>query len=146
MENTSGPTFLVVDDNNDSRQLLVKTLRRKYPHAVFHECHKGDPAMVVAQRRDISAIISHRTFDYDGEMLVALFRRANPTVPIIMVSGYDRSHRALIAGADAFLNYDRWLMIGTVVAETMAAKQAGQSAGPFGPSAATGDEVASQPA
>lgn len=116
--------FLVVDDNSDSRQLLVKTLGRKYPEAVMHECRQGDAAIAIAKRSDLTAIISHRTYDYDGETLVALFRRVNATVPIVMVSGYDRADRAKAAGADAFLNYDRWLMIGTVVNELIAAKSA----------------------
>jgi CheY-like chemotaxis protein len=137
--------FLVVDDNGDSRQLLVNTLARKYPGALFHEFHNGDPAVVAAQRTDISAIIAHRTYDYDGETLVRLFRRANPTVPIIMVSGYDRTARAIAAGADAFLNYDRWLMIGTVVAEMMAAKNSGASLPPFRAQVA-GDELSAQSA
>src|ERR1051326_6757150 len=113
--------FLVVDDNKDSRMLLVKTLLRKFPEAVVQECQGGDAAMRIVQTDPLSAIIAHRTFDYDGETLVALFRRLNPHVPIVMVSGYDRSARAIEAGANAFLNYDAWLQIGSVVAKVMAA-------------------------
>ena len=145
MEEAAHPRFLVVDDNGDSRQLLVKTLIRKYPEAVFHECRQGDPAILLAQRPDLSAIVAHRTFDYDGETLVRLFRHVNPTVPIVMVSGYDRSSRALAAGADAFLNYDQWLMIANVVADAMAARKNGESRPPFRSSAA-GEELAAQPA
>jgi CheY-like chemotaxis protein len=136
--------FLVVDDNADSRQLLVKTLARKYPHAIFHECKQGDPAMGFAKRADLSAIVAHRTFDYDGETLVALFRRVNPTVPIIMVSGYDRSARAIAAGADAFLNYDQWLMISNVVAKAMADKRDSASTPPFKVQEPSGDALASE--
>lgn len=121
--------FLIVDDNSDSRQLLVNTLARSYPEAVMHECRQGDAAIALAKRSDLSAIISHRTFDYDGETLVALFRRVNPTVPIIMVSGYDRADRAKAAGADCFLNYDRWLMIGKVVSAAIAARKAAPDTG-----------------
>jgi hypothetical protein len=76
----------------------------------------------LAKRADLSAIVSHRTYDYDGETLVALFRRVNPRVPIIMVSGYDRAAGAKAAGADHFLNYDQWLMIGSVVSEAIASR------------------------
>ncbi len=106
----------------------MKSLARKFPGAVVHECWQGDAALAIAKRADLSAIVSHRTFDYDGETLVARFRGVNPTVPIVMVSGYDRADRAKAAGADTFLNYDRWLMIGTVVAEAMAAKAPARSA------------------
>jgi hypothetical protein len=34
-----------------------------------------------------------------------------------MVSGLDRTHTAIEAGANMFLNYDAWLRIGTVVSE-----------------------------
>jgi hypothetical protein len=36
------------------------------------------------------------------------------------VSGFDRSQVALAAGATAFLNYDEWLRIGTVVSDLLA--------------------------
>jgi CheY-like chemotaxis protein len=114
--------FLVVDHNPDSRQLLVRTLVRSYPRAAVHEASEGDGALARAKKVAMTAIITHRTFECDGETLVALFRRLLPTVPIIMVSGYDREARALAAGADAFLNYDKWLMIGTVVGNTLVAR------------------------
>ena len=111
--------FLVVDDNADSRMLLARTLMRRFPESVVLECQHGDTAIRIAERERLGAIIAHRTFDYDGETLIALLRRVNPEVPIIMVSGYDRSERALAAGANAFLNYDGWLNIGAVVANIM---------------------------
>lgn len=95
---------------------------------MIHECWEGDAAVAIAKRQDLSAIVSHRTFDYDGETLVALFRRVNSTVPIVMVSGYDRADRAKAAGADTFMNYDRWLMTGSVVAEAIAARAAAKPA------------------
>lgn len=115
--------FLVVDDNADSRMLLARTLMRRFPEAVVLECQHGDTAVRIAEREQLNAVIAHRTFDYDGETLIALMRRVNPAVPIVMVSGYDRSARALAAGANAFLNYDGWLNIGTVVADVMESAQ-----------------------
>ena len=137
--------FLVVDDNGDSRQLLVKTLARKYPGAGFRECSHGDPAVVEARDAGLTAIVAHRTFDHEGETLVRLLRQANPTVPIVMVSGSDQTSRARAAGADAFLDYNRWLMIGIVVGDAVAAKQAAGSQPPFR-SLAAGAEPAHQPA
>jgi DNA-binding NtrC family response regulator len=114
--------FLVIDDNADSRTLLTKTLLRKYPESLIHECQTGDTAIAAARTDRLNAVIAHRTFEYDGETLIRLLRRANPTVPLIMVSGYDRREAAKAAGADAFMNYDAWLTIGNVVAEAMAAR------------------------
>jgi CheY-like chemotaxis protein len=109
--------FLIVDDNPDSRFLLVKTLLRKFPQAVVQECQQSDPAVAIARSENPTVIIAHRTEDADGIMLIRLLRRVNTTVPIVMVSGYDRGKEALEAGATRFLNYDEWLRIGTMVAE-----------------------------
>lgn len=119
--------FLVIDDNADSRTLLTKTLLRKYPDSLIQECQNGDTAILAVRAERIEAVIAHRTFEYDGETLVRLLRKAEPTVPIVMVSGYDRRDIAKAAGADAFMNYDEWLTIGNVVAAAMASR-AGASA------------------
>lgn len=109
--------------------LLAKTLMRKFPQAVVFECQHGDAAVRLVAAEKISAVVAHRTFDYDGETLVSLLRRVNPKVPIVMVSGYDRSDRAVAAGADAFLNYDAWLKIGSVVAEVIARHKQSHASG-----------------
>jgi DNA-binding NtrC family response regulator len=124
--------FLVIDDNGDSRFLLVKTLLRKFPDAIVQECQSTLPAIDSARTDEISTVVLHRAADADGELLIRLLRRVNATVPIIMVSGYDRSQMALAAGANAFLNYDEWLRIGSVVADLLqqtAAEAQGTSAG-----------------
>jgi CheY-like chemotaxis protein len=115
-------TFLVIDDNPDSRFLLVKTLLRKFPDSVLQECQSSLPAIDSAKSERVSAVVLHRASDADGELLIRLIRRVNATVPIVMVSGYDRSKVALAAGANCFLNYDEWLRIGTVVADLLEAK------------------------
>src|SRR4051794_37942370 len=107
--------FLVVDDNSDSRMLLVKTLLRKFPPAVVQECQTSETALAIVKTDTLSAIVAHRTFDYDGPTLVRAFRRVNRSIPIVLVSGLDRSEQAMSAGANAFLNYDEWLRIGTIV-------------------------------
>ena len=120
MSDASTPVrFLVVDENSDSRFLLVKTLLRKFPNAVLQECQHGDTATAIAKTDKLSAIVVHRTFEYDGATLVSLMRRVNPTVPIVMVSGVDRSAEGMAAGATCFLKYDEWLRIGTVVTDAM---------------------------
>ena len=121
--------FLIVDDNPDSRFLLVKTLLRKFPQAVIQECQQSDPAVAIARSENPTAIVAHRTEDVDGVTLVRLLRHVNATVPIVMVSGFDRAKEALAAGATCFLNYDEWLRIGTLVSELIGAP--GVTASPF---------------
>src|SRR5215212_9052516 len=114
------PVFLVVDHNCDSRFLLVKCLLRKFPNAVVQEAKDGDSAIAMARRGGLTAIISHRTTEMLGVELIEKFREADVSVPIVMVSGIDRTQPALAAGADRFLLYDEWLRIGTVVQELLA--------------------------
>jgi DNA-binding response OmpR family regulator len=116
-ENLSPPRFLVVDDNGDSRFLLVKTLLRKFPGAVIVEAQTAEAAMSVAGAGSLTAIITHRTMDMAGIELVRCFRQQNSRVPILMVSSIDRTDDALAAGANRFMSYDEWLRTGSIVEE-----------------------------
>src|SRR5215207_3984506 len=115
------PKFLIVDDNADSRFLLVKTLLRKFPQAILQETQDGESAVALVQSGTLDAVVVHRAAEIDGISLVRNLRQTNPTVPIVMVSGLDRSKAAIDAGASTFLSYDAWLRIGTVVNELISA-------------------------
>jgi CheY-like chemotaxis protein len=108
-------TFLVVDFHAESRYLLVKTLLRKFPNAIIHEVDDAEEAVGRVRGGEITAVITHRTFDVEGLALVREFRAADPVIPIVMVSGIDREEAALAAGANRFLHYDQWLRLGTVI-------------------------------
>ena len=111
--------FLVIDHNPDSRFLLVKCVQRKFPGAAIQEAEDGEVAIELARQPDLAAIITHRTREYFGTELVTKLRDANPEVPIVMVSGIERTAPALKAGADRFLLYDEWLRIGSMVKELL---------------------------
>lgn len=123
------PRFLIVDDHADSRFLLVKTLFRKFPTAVFHECASSEPAIEIAGREQLAAIVTHRAADLGGTPLVRRLRQANSHVPIIMVSSVDQREAALAEGATDFLHYDEWLRIGTLVESRLAAGSAQPTTG-----------------
>ncbi len=112
---TKPPIFLVVDFHTESRYLLVKTLLRKFPGAMIHECDDADGGAELVHSGSLAAVVVHRTFDYSGAEVVRRFRAADPQVPIVMVSGMDRAEAALEAGANSFLLYEEWLRIGSVV-------------------------------
>ena len=116
----SPPNFLIVDDNADSRFLLVKTLLRKFPQAVLQETQDGESAVSLVRSDILDAVVVHRAAEIDGISLVRRLRQTNSMVPIVMVSGIDRTKEALEAGANTFLSYDAWLRIGTVVSELIA--------------------------
>jgi CheY-like chemotaxis protein len=126
-------TFLVVDDNDEHRFLLTKTLLRKFPNASVQECQDDETALVLAQAENLSAIVTHRTVGMGGIELIRGFRRVNPRVPVVMVSGIDRTKEALEAGATRFLLYDEWLRVGTLVAELLANERPSPSAQESGP-------------
>ncbi|MEO5960977.1 MAG: response regulator [Opitutaceae bacterium] len=111
----------MIDDNPDSRLLLVRTLQRRFSSAAIIECQDPDVAIRYAGSHRPSAIIAHRAGEMDGLTLIGELRAANATVPIVMVSGIDRTKQALAAGATRFLHYDEWLRIGTVVADLIEA-------------------------
>lgn len=111
--------FLIVDDNADSRFLLAKTLQRKFPSAIILESQTSDGAVALLSSERPDLVLAHRTFENDGTTLIRLLRVIHPDVPIVMVSGIDRRQTAAAAGATAFLHYDEWLRIGTVVAEVL---------------------------
>jgi DNA-binding response OmpR family regulator len=113
----SSPNFLIVDDNADSRFLLVKTLLRKFPHAVLRETQDGESAVSLVRSENLDAVVVHRAAEIDGISLVRRLRQTNANVPIVMVSGLERTKEAIEAGANTFLSYDAWLRIGTVVSE-----------------------------
>lgn len=128
---SAAPQFLVIDFHRESRDLLVRTLTRKFPGAAVHESDDADKAVEMARALDLKAIVTHRTFDLSGAELVRRLRDADPLVPIVMVSGIDREGAALEAGASSFLSYDEWLRIGTVVEHhlgTMKKPEADESA------------------
>ncbi len=115
------PKFLVVDDVPENRFLLAKTLLRKFPEALVQECQLSTPA-ILAAKSELTAIIVHRSEDLDGPALIAALRKVNPKAALVMVSGRDSCPEAFTAGADAFLNYDAWLRIGTVVEDLLRAR------------------------
>jgi CheY-like chemotaxis protein len=119
MSPTSPRKFLIVDDNSDSRFLLVKTLLRKFPHAIVEECQDGDAALALAKSEKLDAMVVHRAAEIDGLTLIRMLRQADPHTPIVMVSGLDRSRQAIEAGASTFLSYDAWLRIGIVVSDLL---------------------------
>jgi DNA-binding response OmpR family regulator len=122
--------FLIIDDNPDSRFLLNKTLVRKFSSAKIMECGDEGTAMAIAATEKLDAIVIHRTSDMAGLDLLPRLRQICAGIPIVMVSGIDRSAAALAAGANYFLLYDEWLRLGTIVSGLLTFRS--NSENPFG--------------
>ncbi len=112
-------TFVIVDDVEENRFLIAKTLGRKFPESSIIECLDSTAAVSAVEQHKPAAVIVHRGFDIKGPEMVRLLRQMAPTLPLIMVSSRETCPEAIEAGANAFLNYDAWLRIGTVVAEVL---------------------------
>jgi len=119
----SSRRFLVIDHNPDTGELLVRSLRRKFPHARLLQTVDADEAVKTVSSMAIDAIVLHRAFDADAVSLVKALRATNTRAPVIVLSGIDRSEQVLAAGDTGFLNFDEWLLLGTVVANALAAHE-----------------------
>jgi CheY-like chemotaxis protein len=115
----SGRKFLLVDDVDDNRYLLAKTLLRKFPDCTCIECRTAATALTAARTEGLTVIVVHRTDDLSGPELIRRLRAAGVEAPIVMVSGRPDCPEALVAGATTFLHYDAWLRIGVVVEEVL---------------------------
>jgi DNA-binding NarL/FixJ family response regulator len=111
--------FLLIDDHADGRSLISRTLHRKFPQSVTLECVDAEAGLGIAAAEALDAVIVHRAGQHTAAELVELVRAINPTIPILVVSGYDRSAEVLAAGANKFLHYDQWLLVGTTMAELL---------------------------
>ena len=113
--------FLVIDDHADGRSLITRTLLRRFPVALTLDCVDAGTAVETAGSEYLDAIIVHRAGEVPGVELIQHLRRMNPSVPILAISGIDRTKEALAAGANQFLNYDEWLRVGSVIASMLKA-------------------------
>jgi CheY-like chemotaxis protein len=112
-------TFLLVELNPEGADLLSRTLSRKFPGAIILSKQHVEDAIQVAAMHALDAIVVHRSIETSGEHLVRLLRSAQPNAPIVMISSVDRASEAKAAGADGFLLYDAWLMLGGVIADLL---------------------------
>jgi CheY-like chemotaxis protein len=115
----SPPSFVIVDDIDDNRFLLSKALLRSFPSSSIIECLDSSTALAAVQCDQPTAIIVHRSLDLSGPAIIRALREVTSAIPIVMVSGRESCPEAIAAGANAFLNYDAWLRIGTVITEVL---------------------------
>ena len=121
------PRILLVDDYPEGRFIVTKSLLRPLPDAIVIECVDSEAAVAEARDPRTSLAIVHRALDVDGLPLVELVRAANPLLPILYLSSADRDRHALQAGATKFLHYDKWLLVGSVVADLLLPQRKGEA-------------------
>lgn len=112
--------FLVVSDSEEERLLYGRTLLRKFPLAVIVECRVVTAALTFERAADFSGVVVHFGGSPEIRGFVENLRKIAPLLPILSLSGFDRSIDALAAGTSRFLPADQWLMIGSVMQDLLA--------------------------
>lgn len=116
--------FVVIDDNADTRFIVARSLSKTFPGATIEECADAQRGLEACNAPGVSTAVIHRTTEMTGLYFIQLLRKTNPTVPILMVSGIDRTPAALAAGANQFVPFDQWQRIGLTIAEMIAVQPA----------------------
>jgi CheY-like chemotaxis protein len=119
IERESIPRCVVVDDNPEGRFFLSKMLLTSFPRAEVIECESSDAAVRELGAEKTTLFLVHRATDADGLPLVEALRAASPTIPIIYLSGVDRTEAALAAGATTFLQFDQSSLVGRIVRDIL---------------------------
>ena len=116
----STPRCVVIDDNPGGRLFLSKILLSSFPRANIIECDNSEAAVreLGADKRTALFVV-HRANDADGLPLAEMLRAASPTIPIIYLSGIDRTDAALAAGATTFLQFDQSRLIDRIVRDIL---------------------------
>ncbi len=98
------PHILIVEDENDVREFLVRATRRFAPQAEITAVANGAQALGVFQQRQCDLIISdQRMPEMTGVELLQAVRASESAVPFVVISADTSAEvAALHAGATAF--------------------------------------------
>jgi CheY-like chemotaxis protein len=93
----SSVTVLVVDDNEQSLRLTARMLREEGYHVV--EARSGERALECLETRDVTVVLTDIAMPggIDGLELAHRIMSANPSRPVVLMSGYDRVFPQLAA-------------------------------------------------
>lgn len=98
---------------------MVGTLLRSFPQAAITELKDTLSAVAALRIQKSDAVICIFEKGIDAIASVHLIRGADRGVPILVMSEAKSRERVSAAGATAFLDYERWLLVGTVAVEMM---------------------------
>jgi len=105
-------TFLILEDDEDSRFLTQYALKRGFPGCRFIECTTPDDALVQAQGHRLDGIVTdHHLGTQEGDTFMRQLRAIGIACPVVMVTASSDPavyRRAYAAGAaHVFANDDR---------------------------------------
>ncbi len=102
--NAEAPTFLIVDDNQPLRDILVRVIRKAAPHALIEEVALVRDALEALQTHPFAVVIvDHHLPDGDGAAVIRWVRARNLPVTIIATSGLNVEQEMQAVGANYIL-------------------------------------------
>ncbi|HZZ57446.1 MAG TPA: hypothetical protein VFE31_06425 [Opitutaceae bacterium] len=109
--------FLLVDNDREGFFYYGRTLLRKFPQAVLMECKSAPEALQLIGDPALSGVVCHGAVGVRAEELIPQLRRRRADLPIIWVSSGPAKVAARDIGADRYLPFEEWLMVGTLLGE-----------------------------
>jgi len=119
----SARNFLIICDDTHRLMLLLSVLHRVFPNSVVQTYRQAEPALEAVRRHVFDAIIACRATDSDAILLIKELRRVTPA-PILSIADASDGEKVLAAGATQFLDSERWLLTGKIVADMIGADRA----------------------
>ncbi|MFC1596301.1 response regulator [Candidatus Margulisiibacteriota bacterium] len=85
------PTILIIDDCESVRETIAYVLENKY--RILHALNADQGLFLInLYQPDLIITDHHMPGNYTGLDLVAILRRENNAIPVIMVSAFDLEH------------------------------------------------------
>jgi CheY-like chemotaxis protein len=114
---------LVVDDDTDFRDLLVRTIRQEFRHCRVLQAANGADALALMRAQPLDAVVLDLLMDGSDGYDVLSARIADSSlrsIPIVVVSARGAENESITAGSLAF-----WKAGGLTLAEVMRCSHAG---------------------
>lgn len=111
------PKFLLIDGDREGFSHYGRILLRKFPQAAVVESKSAPEALQLIADPALSAVVCHGAQGVRAEELIPQLRRRRPDLPIIWVSSGPAKVAARDIGADRYLPFEEWLMVGTLLGE-----------------------------
>jgi CheY-like chemotaxis protein len=119
-------TVLVVDDDPDFRDLLVRTIRQEFRHCRVLQAADGAAALETMRAQPLDAVVLDLLMDGPDGYDVHTRRIADPalqSIPLVVVSARGAEDESITADSLAF-----WRVGGLTLAEVMRCSHAGLAA------------------
>jgi DNA-binding NarL/FixJ family response regulator len=115
--NAAPMRLFVFAHSANERLLYARTLAQAFPQASIAEFGSTASALLAAQAAMPDAALVHFNNSPETVEVIASLRRQCPRLPILAISGVDRTSRALATGATRFMLAQDWRLLGQHISE-----------------------------